>query len=273
MAAKHTSRWMNYHELGYEDTVPMDLILDFNALLAFGTPSVPMNLTVKDMEERLNRRGIMETKQQKYRMRWKGAKEISEKLASSKPVLFLKGPTMYHPWFETEEMLPVREHIVFAKVFRRIALEIMKKMGTPQYNAIHIRMGDYANRGRIPSPNSFITDLTRKGFTKKTPLYVATEPGRDQKFFGRFDKAFATKYANHFNAVHKRYRGNFPQGTRGDFIGIVEQMVCVGARKFVGTRYSTFSEWIYDMRKTKAVHFPEVKPFRQYYSKHSGQNL
>lgn len=123
----------------------------------------------------------------RYRMQWKGAEEIRSKLMSDAQVLFLKGPTMYHTWFESDEMVKVRKHVVFSRVLRRIAIEIIKDIGT-DYNAIHIRMGDYANRGRIPSPNSFIADLTNRQFQKKTPLYIATEPDRLYKFFARFDK-------------------------------------------------------------------------------------
>lgn len=65
LAAKHSSRWVKYHELEYADTLPMDYILDFNALAQFGTPIVPLNVTMRDMESRLVASGSMEIKQQK----------------------------------------------------------------------------------------------------------------------------------------------------------------------------------------------------------------
>ena len=48
-------------------------------------------------------------------------------------------------------------------------------------------------------------------------------------------------------------------------LGIVEQLVCVLARKFVPTDFSTFSAFILFMRKNRAVSFPESVAFRNHW--------
>lgn len=49
---------------------------------------------------------------------------------------------MYHKWFSKEIMEKLRPFVSYSRYIRRIALEFMKELGT-DYNAAHIRLGDY----------------------------------------------------------------------------------------------------------------------------------
>ena len=56
---------------------------------------------------------------------------------------------------------------------------------------------------------------------------------------------------------------------RNDVLGLVEQMICVGARKFAGTGYSNFSDNIKFMRRHRNMSFPELIDFRKRYESSS----
>mmetsp|Transcript_586 Transcript_586/g.744 ORF Transcript_586/g.744 Transcript_586/m.744 type:complete len:476 (-) Transcript_586:1181-2608(-) len=265
MAAKHTTWWSKYHYLKYDSLVPMDLLLDFNEMSKYGPKLVAMNTTVFDMERKLlNQKGMLYVKHPKHRVNWKGD-EVKENLGDpsiTETVLFMKGPSMYHAWFRKPIMFKVREHVVYSPYVRRLAIEYMKRLGT-HYNAVHIRLGDYFRHGRFPNPRSFVNGLLTEGFSTDHVLYIATEPKRPKGFFDHFEKTFKVKYASDFGDIVDSFRDNFKPNTINDVLGLIEQMICVGARKFRGTSYSNFSANINYMRTNRESHFPEVPEVRR----------
>eukprot|EP00511_Aplanochytrium_stocchinoi_P002919 CAMPEP_0204823252 /NCGR_PEP_ID=MMETSP1346-20131115/1329_1 /ASSEMBLY_ACC=CAM_ASM_000771 /TAXON_ID=215587 /ORGANISM="Aplanochytrium stocchinoi, Strain GSBS06" /LENGTH=384 /DNA_ID=CAMNT_0051949819 /DNA_START=221 /DNA_END=1372 /DNA_ORIENTATION=+ len=183
MAGKHLNFWYRYFNQTYDTLVPMDTLLDFEYLQSYGTDLIPLNITLKELEKQLNKEGRIETIYKKYRANWK-EHDIPRQLASDAQVLFLKGHTMYHKWFDQEIIDETRSYVVYSKLIRRTAFEIMKSLGG-KYNAVHIRLGDYmkapakgTERGfKTPDPENIVKDLiSKKKFSIDEPLYIATEP-------------------------------------------------------------------------------------------------
>ena len=235
--------------------MPMDLFLDFGELESRGFSILPLDVTIKQFEAKMKgakKLGFVKTP--KTRVYWSGKKSIKSKMGFYKDtVLFLKGSHMYHKWFRTMPPLPV-----YTVLIRKIALEIMEELGG-LYGAVHIRMGDYAKRGRIPPISSIIRSLKKGNFTGNYPLYIATEPKRKERYFTKFRRNFKqVKFASDFKDITDRFTTLLKPSMVDDMLGLVEQLVCVGAYIFIGTGYSNFSGNIGYMRKTPELHFPEA---------------
>jgi hypothetical protein len=161
---------------------------------------------------------------------------------------------------------------IYTEFVRRVAIEFMKRLGG-RYGAVHIRMGDYAKRGRVPPINSIIRTLLKGNFSRNDSLYIATEPNRDAKVFRKFHKVFkSVKYADDFKDLIDFFYARIKPGMRDDMLGLVEQLVCVGAYIFVGTSYSNFSGSIAKMRETPEIHFPESLMIANHYTRKKVKN-
>lgn len=255
MAAKHTTWWTKYYYLEEEGLMPMDLFLDFAELEARGFSLLPLSITVREFESRMRKSGKLGlVKTPKTRVYWSGNKSVKAKMGSYKDaVLLLKGSHMYHKWFRTMPPLPV-----YTSLLRRTAAAIMERLGG-LYGAVHIRMGDYASKGRIPPISSIIRSLKKGNFTGRHPLYIATEPKRKDRYFTKFRRNFkSVKFISDFKDITDRFKALVKPAMADDMLGLVEQLVCVGAYIFIGTGYSNFSGNIGYMRKTPEKHFPEA---------------
>mmetsp|Transcript_6235 Transcript_6235/g.7582 ORF Transcript_6235/g.7582 Transcript_6235/m.7582 type:complete len:493 (+) Transcript_6235:231-1709(+) len=268
MAGKHLNFWHRYYNQSLDTLVPMDTLLDFEYLQTYGTDLIPTNIPLKQLEKQLKEEGRLQVIYKKYRAMWKES-EIPTQLGSDAEILMLKGPTMYHKWFSPETIEHTRTYVVYSKLVRRTAFEIMKVLGS-KYNAVHIRLGDYAETPKsgsrtftAPDPERIVKDLVgKKGFDISVPLYIATEPewARKRSIWLPFRRKYKYKnlfYAHNFKSITTQYAELFPEAVVGDFLGLVEQMICVGAKKFSGSWFSNFSANILLMRRQKWKSFPE----------------
>lgn len=267
MAGKHLNFWYRYYDETNDTLVPMDVLMDFNHMASFGVPVIPTNRTLKEIEVGLKAAGRLEVILTKERYNWK-EKDVPVKLKSDAEVLFFKGHTMYHRWFSDKVMEKLHTFITYSKLIRRVAFEIMKQLGG-KYHAIHVRLGDYAKatatrKAKAPDMQVLIDRLFEyRGYRADVPLYIATEPdgAKNRNYWRPVYRKYRNKnvfFAHDFQAITEKFGALFQPEVRGDFLGLVEQLVCVGAKKFVGSSYSNFSENIDYMRKYKLKSFPEA---------------
>lgn len=127
------------------------------------------------------------------------------------------------------------------------------------YNAIHIRFmdgdGTDLREGLLRPASSFVWRMRK--YNDSLPLYVATVPSkRGSPYF----KPMANKFRLLFGEVLEKDPrvGAFldahvrARSMRDTVLGVVEQLVCARAERFVGTGFSTFSEYIRRMRRWRA---------------------
>jgi hypothetical protein len=263
MAARHTSMWQKYASLRPEtnDLVPMDLILDFEYLSAFdtGVRLVPLNTTVYRHVTRFLKAVGPNSAAMISPYNMKGPDVI--KLRSDRhPLLYLHGKGMYHMFFAVSTMVKVRRQTRYAKHMRDMAVRLVEKTFPEGFYAMHVRMGDSAYR--FESDGSTFVGMARSQKWKvgAFPVYVATEPLRDAKFFAVIDRNMKTKYSDALDpGLINEFKEAWPKGViRVDMVGILEQLICVQAKRFIGTRTSTFSAFITFMRKFQDEAFPEL---------------
>ena len=185
---------------------------------------------------------------------------------------------MYHPWFSKDELRAVKRYVKFTKVFRRVAFEVAKffhALSPEGFNAIHVRMGDYASRRTtshhgIPFTASLADTLEKEGMNLSLPMYVATEPSsvsnthfwkplRDRVEQGGHQRIFFSTDLSH---VFTDFLELFDRAHDGDLVGLVEQLICVASVKFHGSWYSNLSENIGFMREVSDLIFPELSYLR-----------
>lgn len=134
----------------------------------------------------------------------------------------------------------IKHHIRYHPNIFAIASEIISSLGPYQYTAVHIRRNDFQyKQARTRAEETW--NNTHKLFTDELPVYIATdEVDKD------FREVFRLKKTVFFwDDIMQGYSGtDFPE----KLIGPVEQLICVGASRFIGTDLSTFSSYIVRLR-------------------------
>ena len=288
MIAQHTNMWGRNWKLSGDKMFPADRLLDFPHMANNGLKVVPLNITVKEFVERWEYPGF-ETKtspnwyiyydangmarkhhEHKLSETWSSWKSRKEKF------IFLAGASAW----QMDIVNPNNHHIGienaldwewkytrFSPYFRGLALRFSKKLFGGNYNAMHVRMGDYSyKRDMKELPLRLILRLKKEHFEKTSKnLYIATEPKTKRTLFWRVQKHFDVKYSTdldknllqEFDALFSEHHHDH---LRNDILGNIEQMICALGKQFAGTMFSTFSKWIYSMRipKQRAVLLPET---------------
>ena len=134
------------------------------------------------------------------------------------------------------------------------------------YNAIHVRMGDYSKRSKGLDVGSIWTRKMQSAHFDKTShnLYFATEPSTNKHRFSKVIKAYHTYFSADLDEdLIAEFDKLFDKGhvhLRNDILGNVEQLICALAKKFQGTSFSTFSQFIFTLRqkRPRAILFPEA---------------
>ena len=110
----------------------------------------------------------------------------------------------------------------------------------PLFNAIQVRRTNHMDKHLTPF--YWIERMVAKKFSKKVPVYVATDDA-SREWFKPF---FSEGYDLHFSTDFPQYL-NFPsvkETLRNDLLGVHEQCLCERATKFVGSPASTFISFI-----------------------------
>ncbi len=290
MAGKHTQMWYKHEELLPQHLFPMDRLLDIRVLeriylqstidnsdgsgqptasldanaFSSKSPYVVLNISVPLFIKDLERRNIDMHTMFHYQTKQWTQKDLEQFKGIKSSILYFKGGEMYHRWgFPAKEMEFIQRHVVYSPAIRKLAIDLSRSFSGP-FNAVHIRLGDYT--GRTPSSVSFLNKMLQGySFNTTYPLYIATEPTSSISYFkpilDKFPRVVFSK--NLPNEPIMKFKSIFPPGQiRNDMLGILEQLLCVAAKKFVPTDFSTFSAWINFMRKHKEDSFPESVKLR-----------
>eukprot|EP01040_Poterioochromonas_malhamensis_P010025 gene10025-10896_t len=117
------------------------------------------------------------------------------------------------------------------------------KLITPTYAAFHIRRGDFQQKHtRLPAET--IVSLTNKliPHRKKTIVYISTDE-KNRSFFDPFRQEYKAIYF-----LDDLTPNTGIETVNQNYIGMIEQIVCVAADVFIGTPLSTFTAYITRMR-------------------------
>lgn len=265
MCGRHTNGWGNYDRLDLDELYPFDKLLDFRKLKEYGVPIVPLNITIRMMHHYINHNypaGQLHILRDDTKMKKMDVHDVKKWNHSYKArFLFVTGKGMYHRWFPTPLYVHLKKYIRPSKFIRDYAILASQLLGgAGTYNSVHIRRGDYLHNGKTPDAEQWLKKLHTFHFKRNTKLYIATEPGKGSSFFRPIHKQYKyVVYSRNLNSelVHS-FKRNFPESTRGDMLGLLEQLICVAAHKFLGSNYSTFSSLILFTRKHIEFLFPEL---------------
>jgi len=133
----------------------------------------------------------------------------------------------------------INKTFTYKKIYYEIANQVKEKIG--EYNAVHVRRGDFKYRfGRhianVVSEENTLKSIENK-FPKDIPLYICTDE-KDKSFFKNVSEKYKTYFLNDFEI--------FDANTLEQ--SIIEQIICANAKFFIGTHPSTYSKRINIMR-------------------------
>lgn len=130
----------------------------------------------------------------------------------------------------------IKKGIRYRKEYEYLADDVRDIIG--DYNAIHIRRNDFLavrKETAVPQLNTLLEDIENR-IPTDLPLYIAT----DEK-----DKSL-------FNFLKEKYKiyflENFHFGLQGHETLMVDQLICSKAKIFLGSKFSTFSDYINVLR-------------------------
>lgn len=263
MCGRHTNTWRNYAKLkGSSDLFPMDRILDLPFLPLPRGRVVPLNITVSELVyQKFNQTEVHRVP--RFASLYE-RKDVAALRSIVSPLLYFRGNGFYHQWFSEATMLPVQRRTRFTQYIRELAMALTaQSVLGGEYYAVHVRMGDYSWKHEGKDSSDLVHKLEQNMHwnLSRLPVYVATEPQRDEAFFQPLrDAAPKLVFSSSLpRELVTKFTAAFPAGRiRGDMLGILEQLVCVQAKSFVGSYYSTFSKYISFTRHNLKSLFPEL---------------
>ena len=147
----------------------------------------------------------------------------------------------------------VHKSLMYNNLLKRIAKNLSESIGA--YNAIHVRRGDKtteSNFKRVSHVPKWYAErmVTFKGLTPK--LYVATDE-KDRSYFGSLRaKGFEVVFWEDLDqGILAPFLRRYPARMSMDILSAVEQLLCTYAIKFLGSGYSTLTNYILRMRKRR----------------------
>lgn len=133
----------------------------------------------------------------------------------------------------------IKNGIKYRENFYQLAKTVKKRIGN--YNAIHVRQNDFLKtRTHTASVqiSTLLNDINDR-ISTNLPLYIATDE-KNKSLFLELRKKYNIWFLHNFNLNLKDYEAL-----------IVEQIICSEAETFLGSRYSTYSEYINTLRGYK----------------------
>jgi len=143
----------------------------------------------------------------------------------------------------------IRDHLHYKSAIFCQALKvvnaIMDEAGPNGFNAYHIRRNDFQFKmawQSIPSIMETTSDVIDAG----SFVYIATDE-RNKSIFDDFKKRHTVRFLDDYIAK------GLLEGVDKDLYGMIEQIICSKANKFVGTWWSTFTGFINRMRGYRGI--------------------
>lgn len=145
--------------------------------------------------------------------------------------------TIFTPHIFSLKQLIAKHLIIREDIFSKGA-ELIDKLKDLSYYSIHIRRNDFEwKEAWIDSQTLFnnIKDI----IPLNSKLYISTDHPSNDKFFDIFKKNYQTIFYK--DLVQQE---NFPK----NWIPLLEMLICTRGKRFIGTKFSTFSTYIYRLR-------------------------
>lgn len=162
-------------------------------------------------------------------------------------IIYLSQDTSYKAnvrFFHREHALLAQQWILnnmrFSPHVYEKAFQILSILPRP-FNAIHVRRTDHKISSSM-APSHWLQNMARKNFRKvSTALYVAT----DEPDKGWFEPFHHAGYQLYFSDEFFQPSG---RSFDMDIKGLHDQVICIHAKLFVGSKSSSFSGFIYRSR-------------------------
>jgi len=122
----------------------------------------------------------------------------------------------------------------------KIAAKVISRLGLFQYSSYHIRRNELQYKSSFTSASITLRN-TQNLLNLEEPLYLATDE-TSPEFFAAIEETHKVYRWKDFESDLKE------QSFDKKLIGMIEQVICAGGRRFFGTRLSTFTGYIYRLR-------------------------
>jgi hypothetical protein len=141
----------------------------------------------------------------------------------------------------------VRDHVRYvdeiqcaaARVVEAVRKRAMEKYGQAQFDAFHVRRGDFQYKvTRVDA--KILLEMAQRKIPRNTVLYVATDE-RNKSFFDPLKQLYDVVFLDDFH-------DQALQGVNTNFYGMIDQLVASRSRTFFGCWFSTFTGYIMRLR-------------------------
>ena len=143
-------------------------------------------------------------------------------------------------------------HIV--RMAEHVRDTLVKASPTNSYVCAHLRRGDFVTAGWLGDAKnlSLVTSTIRQHLQPGEPFYLATDEGEPEVLQG-FRQLGAHLWSDQVDGLRAFFTGE-PEVLRylpfEDHVGLIEQRICAEARLFLGSKCSSFTGGILNLRRT-----------------------
>lgn len=284
MAGRHSSL-REYLSLSLSDLIAMDLIFDFRSIASGEFQNVrivPLNMTFSGFLAQLRLKfphscdfkfARLASKNRNGNHFCATSDFINKGLSSTKRFLVYDGHFYCH-YFKKKRHEEVSSHMLYHPTLRALSVVLLQNLlnnrtqqqlslyrHIPKFNAIHVRLGDYAKVSGPFVENDYIYSMKKAEFGKRVPVYVASDETMASKSLKRLGKAYHLLFFNDLDSyLVGAFMNTFSDKTvhsAMDLFGVVEQLMCARSNKFHGFALSTFTKHIQFMKEHMNLSIPE----------------
>mmetsp|Transcript_16596 Transcript_16596/g.28734 ORF Transcript_16596/g.28734 Transcript_16596/m.28734 type:complete len:810 (+) Transcript_16596:647-3076(+) len=278
-AAQHTNFYMRYNLLAAAKTTSMQRVFDFEALNQIvDVLSIPSNMTLRSWVDALGgtqyvgdtmypikvpladgvdwRVVMRNSKTFNSQYRWtEGTVKLFFKAEKAK-FLYFANHTMWGALdfnIFAEEMRLVKRNLRYTDDIKRVAIYLANNMG--DYNALHVRRGDKKREANFQivarNAESYAKAMMKYQKSTKT-LYIASDESDANYFTPLSDAGFNIVRWQTVDSegILKTFLQQYPAVMFMGMLGIIEQLLCAYAYRFLGSSYSTFTTMILRLRRS-----------------------
>lgn len=137
-------------------------------------------------------------------------------------------------------------------IITRLRTKIHNDYGIEQYNAIQIRRNDFQYKQTRIGVEAIAGNI-KPLFDQPLPIYIASDEDREE-VYAELAKHLNSPVILSWRDVLAVYQDPIPYA----WIGPLEQLICVPARRFIGTDLSTFTSYIHRLRGYLPAHDTNV---------------
>lgn len=133
----------------------------------------------------------------------------------------------------------IAQYVTLRKDVFNLAAKYISLIGDGKYYSLHIRRNDFQYTEVKISAEEILVNISST-IPKGSKLYISTDHNTDDEFFLPFKENYDVYFFKDLNTINEDYNLNW--------IPLLEMLICTRGIRFVGTRLSTFSSYIYRLR-------------------------